>query len=384
MIAKTFYGLESILSEELKQIGAINIEPINRAVSFFGDQSVMYKANYLCYTAIRILKPIANFTAANEDELYKNLRTIDWWDYMDVDQTLSIDAVVNKSVITHSKYAALKSKDAIVDRFREKYNKRPSVDIENPDLRINIHIFKEQCTVSLDSSGSSLHKRGYRGVVDKAPLNEVLAAGLVKLSGWDGKTDLIDPMCGSGTILIEAAMQAFGIPAGYYRTNFGFKHWKDYDEKLWNDILNDSLSLQKDFEYEIIGTDHSFKAFSIAKENFRSSMFHKDIELRHCSFEELKHDFEGGTIITNPPYGERLEESDIISLYQMIGDQLKTNYKGFNAWILSGNLEALKFVGLRPSKKIMVFNGAIECRFAKFEIYAGSRKASKSGTQNNL
>ena len=381
MIAKTFYGLESVLADELSAIGAKEVEPINRAVSFKGDQELMYKANYLCYTAIRILKPIASFTANDESELYNELLKMKWWNYMDVDQTLAIDAVVSKSNITHSKFAALKSKDAIVDCFRKKYDKRPSVDVENPDLRINIHIFKEKCSVSLDSSGSSLHKRGYRDQVDKAPLNEVLAAGLVKLSGWDGKTDLLDPMCGSGTLLIEAAMQAYGIPAGYYRKDFGFKHWNDFDQKLWDQICEDALDNQIDFEHEIIGTDHSKKAISIAKLNLKSSKFHKDIELRNTDFEDLLMPFENGTIISNPPYGERLEEDDIIGLYKMIGDQLKTKYQGWKAWILSGNLEALKFVGLRPSKKIIVFNGALECRFANFEIYAGSRKASKLNQQ---
>ena len=229
MIAKTFFGLEEVLAEELKNIGADNVEPISRAVSFEGDLSIMYKANYLCYTAIRILKPIATFTVGNEENLYDQIKKIPWWDYMDIKQTLAIDAVLSYSQITHSKFAALKSKDAIVDAFRDKFGERPSVDPINPDLRINIHIYRENCTVSIDSSGSSLHKRGYRIAVDKAPLNEVLAAGLIKLSGWDGSTHLIDPMCGSGTILIEAALQAFGIAAGYYRKDFGFKHWKDFD-----------------------------------------------------------------------------------------------------------------------------------------------------------
>ncbi|MBU1011394.1 MAG: class I SAM-dependent RNA methyltransferase [Bacteroidetes bacterium] len=378
MIATTFFGLESILADELTAIGATKVEPINRAVSFEGNKSTMYKANYLCYTAIRILKPIASFTCADENELYDQLLKIEWWNYMDVDQTLAIHAVVSNSVITHSKFAALKSKDAVVDAFRNKYGRRPNVDVDNPDLQINIHIFRENCSVSLDSSGSSLHKRGYRGQVDKAPLNEVLAAGLVKLSEWNGQTDLIDPMCGSGTLLIEAAMQAYGIPAGFYRKDFGFMYWNDFDKDLWEEICKEALLNQKDFNHQIIGIDHSFKAISIAKENLISARFHKDIELRHTSFEELPTPFKNGTLITNPPYGDRLEESDIIGLYKMIGDQLKTKYAGFKAWVLSGNLDALKFVGLRPSKKIIVFNGPIECRFAKFEVYEGSRKFSKS------
>ncbi len=378
MIAKTFHGLESILADELIAIGAKKVEPITRAVSFEGNLELMYKANYLCYTAVRILKPIASFTAIDENELYDQLLKIEWWKYMDVDQTLAINAVVNNSVINHSKFAALKSKDAVVDAFRNKFGRRPDVDVDNPDLRINIHIYKENVSVSLDSSGGSLHKRGYRTEVDKAPLNEVLAAGLIKLSGWDGKTDFLDPMCGSGTLLIEAAMQAYGIPAGYYREDFGFKHWNDFDKELWDRICKEALDNQKDFECEILGIDRSNKAISIARENVRSARFHKDIELRNTSFEELPTPFKNGTIVTNPPYGDRLDEEDIVGLYQMIGDQLKTKYAGFKAWVLSGNLSALKFVGLRPSKKIIVFNGPIECRFAMFEVYEGSRKFSKS------
>lgn len=374
MIAKTFFGLEEVLAEELKNIGAENVEPISRAVSFKGDLSIMYKANYLCYTAIRILKPIATFTVGNEEDLYNEIKKIDWWDYMDVKQTLAIDAVLSYSQITHSKFAALKSKDAVVDKFRDKFGERPSVDPINPDLRINIHIYRENCTVSLDSSGSSLHKRGYRIAVDKAPVNEVLAAGMIKLSGWDGKTNLIDPMCGSGTILIEAALQAFGVAAGYYRKDFGFKHWKDYDAELWGKIQDDALDNQKDFEYRIIGSDRSYKAISIAEENLKSARLHKDIELRKSSLEDLTFPISEGVMITNPPYDERLDEDDIKGLYQMIGDQMKQKFKGFNCWILSGNLEVLKFVGLRPSRKIVMYNGAIECRFAKFEIYSGSKK----------
>lgn len=375
MIAKTFFGLEEVLAEELKNIGAEDIEPINRAVSFLGDLSVMYKANYLCYTAIRVLKPIATFSVSNENELYDQIKLIPWWDFMDVDQTLAIDAVLSYSQITHSKFAALKSKDAIVDAFRDKFGKRPSVDPVNPDLRINIHIFRENCTVSIDSSGNSLHKRGYRIAVDKAPLNEVLAAGLIKLSGWDGNTHLIDPMCGSGTILIEAAMQAFGIAAGYYRKDFGFKHWKDFDAVLWKKIQDEALDMQKDFEYRIIGSDRSYKAISIAEENLKNARLHKDIELRKSTLEDLSFPINEGVMITNPPYDERLDEADIKGLYQMIGDQLKQKFQGFNAWVLSGNLEVLKFVGLRPSRKIIIYNGPIECRFAKFEIYGGSKKA---------
>lgn len=378
MIAKTFYGLEAELAKELKAIGATEIEEISRAVSFKGDLECMYKANYLCYTALRILKPIAKFEVEDENDLYNEVKRIQWWNYMDVDQTLAINSVVSYSNITHSQYASLKSKDAIADGFREKFRRRPSVDLDNPDLRINIHIYKNQCTVSLDSSGSSLHKRGYRGVVDKAPLNEVLAAGLIKLSGWEGQTNFYDPMSGSGTLLIEAAMQARNTPAGHYRSSFGFMEWKDYDEKLWNKIVKEASENLKDFEYKIIGTDHSMKAVEFAKRNIRSAGFERYIEIKRSKLQNFELPISEGLMVTNPPYGERLEEDDIVELYKMIGDQLKQKFQGFNAWILSGNLDALKFVGLRPSRKIQVYNGAIECKFAKFEIYKGSKKQSKN------
>ncbi len=374
MIAKTFFGLEEVLSDELRNIGAENIEVLNRAVSFQGDKEVMYKANYLCYTAIRVLKPIATFTVLNEADLYKHVRAIPWWNYMDVNQTLAVDAVLTHSKITHSKFAALKTKDAIVDGFRHKFNERPSVDPLNPDLKINVHIFKESCTLSLDSSGDSLHKRGYRDAVDKAPMNEALAAGLIKLSGWHGQTNFIDPMCGSGTLLIEAAMQAFGIAPGYYRKGFGFMKWKDFDLALWGKVKKEAFDLQKDFDHRIIGSDRSFKAISIAKENIRNAKFHKDIEINKTSFEHIQVPVNEGVLISNPPYDERLLETDIKGLYQMIGDQFKNKFQGFNCWVLSGNLQVLKFVGLKPSRKIIIYNGPIECRFAKFEIYKGSKK----------
>lgn len=391
MIAKTFFGLEKVLAEELELIGATEIQEVNRAVVFYGDKKTMYKANYLCNTAIRILKPIHEFQVRNEEELYNNIRKMQWWKLMDLEQTFAIDAVLNYSSITHSKYAGLKVKDAIADCFRDKMARRPSVDLADPDLRVNIHIFREKCTVSLDSSSISLHKRGYRITADKAPLNEVLAAGLIKLTGWKGDSDFIDPMCGSGTLLIEAALQAMGIPSGYYRKNFGFMHWKDFDKELWENIKTEALDLQKDFEHRIIGSDRSFKAISIAKENIKFARLHKDIDIRQISFDKFQPKGDNGILVFNPPYGERMETNDIVGLYKMMGDTLKSSFEGFDAWILSGNLDALKFVGLRPSRKIQVYNGAIECRFAKFEIYRGSKKqkyqnkdVNKTEDNNNL
>lgn len=378
LIAKTLFGLEEILAGDLTGIGALDVEILKRAVSFRGDNELMYKANYLCRTALRILKPIAGFEVDNEDDLYRNVRKIEWWKYMDVDDTLAIDGVVSNSVFTHSKYVALKTKDAIVDSFREKFDKRPSVNIVNPTLRINTHIYKNQCTLSLDSSGDSLHKRGYRIITDKAPINEVLAAGMILLSGWQKDCNFVDPMCGSGTILIEAALFANNIPPGYYRKGFGFEKWKDFDADLWNNIKKESLSEQTEFEYKIIGSDSSRKAIGIAKQNKRFASLHKDIEICYNSIENQVPPEGKGMLITNPPYGERLKSDDLIQLYKTIGDVLKKKYNGYTAWIISSDPEVLKFVGLKPSKKIILFNGPLECRFAKYEIYEGSRKRRQS------
>jgi len=377
MVAKTMNGLEEILANELNDIGATDIEISNRAVSFKGDTSTMYKANYWCRTALHILKPIANFYIRREEDLYKKIYDIKWEEYLDETSTLAVDAVVNASVMNHSHYAALKTKDAIVDRFRDLTDRRPSVDTENPDVRINIHLFKNLCNVSIDSSGYSLHKRGYRIKTGAAPISEVLAAGMILLSGWDKKCNFIDPMCGSGTIVCEAALIANNIPPGYYRKAFGFEKWRDFDKELWEKIKTDALSDQYEFEYEIVGSDISRESIEIAIENAKSAKLHKDISFKVSSFETQIPPEGGGVMVCNPPYGERIVPDDIIKLYQEIGNGLKKNYKGYNAWIISSDINALKFIGLRPTRKIALFNGALDCRFAKFEIYEGSKRTHK-------
>ena len=367
-------GLENVLAKELIDIGATDIEILKRAVGFKGTNALIYKANYLCRTALRILKPIANFEVNDEDELYEQIGKILWWEYMNVEDTFAVDSVVSYSNLNHSKYVALKTKDAIVDQFRNKYKKRPSIDTENPVLRINIHIFRNNCTVSLDSSGDSLHKRGYRKSGGLAPINEVLSAGLILLSGWKKDCNFIDPMCGSGTILIEAALYANNIPSGYYRKNFAFEKWKDFDKYVWEQIKKEVLLKEDEFKYKIIGTDISKYAIKNAIENIRFAKLHKDIELNSDSIEYFNPPEGQGIMITNPPYGERLNTDNIIELYKLIGDTLKNKYTGYTAWIISGDLNALKFIGLRPSRKIQVYNGKLECKFAKFEIYKGSKK----------
>lgn len=377
MIAKTMAGLEEVLMQELSDLGAEDIQRLPRAVKFFGDKALMYKANYWCRTALRILKPIASFEVKNEQDLYDKIRTISWYKLLPVEGTLAIDTHFSNAIFRNSMFISLKAKDAIVDQFRDMFNKRPSIDIENPDLRISLHILSNICTVSLDSSGNSLHKRGYRKRTTQAPINEVLAAGLILLSGWDKKSDFIDPMCGSGTLPIEAAMIANNLPSGYYIENFGFQKWSDFDRRLWKTIKDEALVQQADYEGRIIGSDISGKAIAIAEENLKFAKLHKDIELQILPLHKQKPLSSSGVMIMNPPYGERMVVDDIIKLYQEIGNTLKQNFAGFNSWVISSDLDALKYIGLKPSKKIIVFNGPLECRFNKFEVYEGSKKAVK-------
>ena len=377
MVAKTMAGLEGVLADELTVLGAENVEPLYRAVSFEGDKALMYKANYCCRTALRILKPIKSFVARNELMLYNNIFKINWHEYFNINETFAIDAVVSGNYFKHSQYAALKVKDAIADEFRQHFGARPSVDVDNPDLRINIHIENEKVTLSLDSSGESLHKRGYRKTVDKAPISEVLAAGMVKLTGWKYDCNFVDCMCGSGTIPIEAAMCAMNIPAGYFRDKFGFMTWHDFDKKLWEKIQEEADDAIQDFDYEIFASDHSAKAVEIAKANIASAHLNHDIKLSKQDMFTMTPPEGGGIMIINPPYGERLEERDIISLYKSIGDALKKNFKGFEAWIISSNKDVLKQIGLKPSSKIVLYNGPLECKFEKFEIFEGSYKEMK-------
>ncbi len=377
MLAKTFSGLEEVLAAELTRIGANRVRIVKRGVMFFGDKKLLYKANYLCRSALRILKPIASFKAINETELYNEVGKIDWQEYLGLKNTFSIDGITSYSNITHSKYLALKTKDAIVDQFRNKFGKRPNVNKENPDVAINVRIFKNEATISLDSSGESLHKRGYRVATGPAPMNEVLAAGLILISGWKGNSNFIDPMCGSGTIPIEAALFACNIPAGYYRDDYSFKKWNDYDPELWAQVVNEAKENIRNIDFQIIGSDWSGRILQTAKENVISAGLEETITLRTNFIADTDPPKPPGFLVTNPPYGERIKTDDIISLYKGIGDALKKEFAGYAAWIISSNREALKFVGLRPSRNVRVFNGQLECRFSKFEMYAGTKNKKK-------
>lgn len=378
MVAKTFRGLEDVLFSELETLGAIDLVKGNRMVEFAGNQEMLYKANFHLRTALKILKPIYEFKIKNENELYKSIQTIDWSEYFDLKSTFAVDSVVFSNNFTHTKYVALKVKDAIVDQFRDKFGKRPYVDVEDPDLRINIHISNETCTVSLDSSGDSLHKRGYRIKTNKAPLNEVLAAGMILLSGWDKKSLFIDPMCGSGTLVIEAAMMAHNVPPGLYRKKFGFETWKDFNSDLLEDIYEEE-SPENKIDINIIGADISEIATRITSENIDNAALKKRIDIITKPINDfIPPKDEYGTIITNPPYGERLKKDEINGFYKELGDKFKKSFKGYNIWLISSNFGAIKHIGLHPSKKLILYNGALECKFLNYEIYEGSKKRKDS------
>lgn len=374
MIAKTVSGLEAGLKAELDRIGASNAEIMNRSVSFEGDKACMYRANYLCRLALRILMPIHVFEIKEQEDLYKGIRAIPWEDFLDTSSTLAVDAVISYTVFTNSQYVAQKTKDAVVDRFRDRTGIRPSVDLDNPGLRINVHLFRDTCTVSLDSSGESLHKRGYRKQTGIAPINEVLAAGLLHLSGWDTRTTLLDPMCGSGTFLIEAGMLTSEIPAGYFRNEFGFMKWKDYDPGLWEKVKNEADNrINKQSGQKIFGFDKSVLILKKANENIGFAGLDRMIYLKRVAFEDSVPPSPEGMIIMNPPYDERIKIDDSVAFYKMIGNVLKRKYSGFVAWVISSDMEAVKFIGLKPSAKFKVFNGPLECKFQGFKLYEGKK-----------
>lgn len=376
MVAKTLFGFEELLVKELKQLGAQDVKAGVRNVSFVGDKGFMYKANLALRTAIKILKPIKTFRVSNEDDLYKQVYNIKWEKYLKATGSLAIDATVHSKHFTHSKFIALKTKDAIVDRFRDNGGVRPNVDLRFPDLKINVHIDRSVCTISLDTSGESLHRRGYKLATNIAPINEVLAAGLIMLSGWDGQSDFMDPMCGSGTMLAEAAMIACNIPPNLMRKEFAFERWEDWDVDLFEKIEESLLKKTRDFHHKIIGYDKSPSAVHKAKENIKNAHLDEFITIKHEDF--FKTQRPGGEqklhMVFNPPYGERLD-IQMEQFYKQIGDTLKQNYPNTDAWFITSNLEALKHVGLRPSRKIKLFNAKLESRLVKYQIYEGSKKA---------
>lgn len=375
MLAKTFKGLEDVLAQELTELGANNIHIERRAVSFSGDKALMYKANLYLRTASRILKPILTFRAKDADEVYETVKKIDWTQYMSIQTGFSIDSTVYSEEFRHSKYVTYRVKDAIADFFMEREGKRPSVKITQPDLYINVHISDTTVTISLDSSGESLHKRGYRVANTEAPINEALAAGMILMTGWKGETDFYDPMCGSGTLLIEAALIAQNIAPGIFRQNYAFCKWADFDADLWSDIYNDD-SNERAFTHHIYGSDASFYAVQAALKNIKEAGMGRFIDVKQIRLQEIKREEQTSALVMmNPPYGERLaQDKDVLRLYADIGTALKHQFTGSTAWIISSNEEALKCIGLHPNKKVHLMNGELDCLFNCYELFSGERK----------
>jgi putative N6-adenine-specific DNA methylase len=380
IIAKTFAGLEELLAQEVKEAGGLKIEPIKRGVKFEADEEVLYRCLLSLRTVLRLLVPIFKFKAHTEKDLYFKVKKLAWEEYMDLNQTFAIDCVANSKVFNHSKFVALRVKDAICDRFRANNDdQRPDVHVKNPDVPINVHVNNLDVTILLDVSGFSLHKRGYRTNDHRAPLNEALAAGILMLSGWDKKTDLYDPMCGSGTILVEAATMVQNIaPRLFSSKMFALEKWDNFNLQLWKKVKKELKQQIEPSSVKITGTDISPKAVQMAVFSARDAAVDDIIEIGQADFFRRKNNQKSGFIICNPPYGERLQEEDIISFYKEIGNTFKREYGGFEAWLLSGNLQALKFIGLKPSKKIPLKNAALDVKLQKYEMYIGSKKASKN------
>ncbi|PTM14108.1 MAG: RNA methyltransferase [Bacteroidetes bacterium] len=375
MLVKTLAGLEEVLAEELRTLGATEVVLLKRAVRCEGDLSLLYRANLWLRTGLRILIPVETFAAPTEKELYNFLREIDWSRYIHIDQTFAVDVVTQSVHLTHSHFLALRTKDAIVDWFRDhNRGKRPDIDTREADIRIHLHIDSlDRATLLLDSSGDGLHRRGYRTEGGPAPLNEVLAAGLVKLSGWQPGQPLVDMMCGSGTILIEAGLMATNQPPSMNR-NFCFENWPDFDRELWQQIKQEAKAVQQPYLIPIVGLDKDFKAFRIAENNIAAAHLEEVIFIQRMSFQNYQPPAGPGMVISNPPYGLRVEDDNLGMLYKEIGDKLKTDFLDYQAWLFSGNMEALKSVGLRASRKISLLNGQLECKFQRYDIYAGTKK----------
>ena len=375
MIAKTFKGMEEVLAGELVALGANNVQTERRAVSFTGDKQLLYRANFCLRTASRILVPILTFKAKDADEVYEHVKQLDWSQYMTLQTGFQIDSTVYSETFRHSRYVTYRVKDAIADWWIEREGKRPNVRLSDPDLMLNVHIANETVTLSLDSSGESLHKRGYRVANTEAPINEALAAGMLLIAGWKGETDFYDPMCGSGTLLIEAALIAQNIAPGIFRKGFAFEKWRDFDKELFEFIYNDD-SQERPFTHHIYGSDASFYAVQAALKNVKAAGLQRCIDVKQIRLQEIKREATPALVMVNPPYGERLaQDKDVLRLYADIGTTFKHQFAGSTAWIISSNEDALKCIGLKPSKRIHLMNGELDCLFNLYELFAGERKS---------
>ena len=373
MIAKTFQGLEEVLAKELVALGANNVQIGRRMVSFTGDKAMMYKANFHLRTAVRILKPIMHFKASSADEVYEVIKAVDWEQYLDWGSTFSVDSVVYSDIFRHSKFVAYRVKDAIADYFNEKHGRRPSVRINNPDLVFHIHIAGEDCTLAFDSSGESLHRRGYRVETGAAPINEVLAAGMIMLTGWSGECDLIDPMCGSGTIPIEAALIARNIAPGVFRQGYAFEKWKDFDSELFRSIYEDD-SAEREFKHKIYGYDVDGRMVACARRNVKSAMMGDVIEIECRDIKDFVEPADRAMMIVNPPYGERLVLENLLNIYKELGSRLKHSFQGNEAWVISSSYDCFDSIGLKASARIPLYNGDLDCEFRKYELFQGKYK----------
>ncbi len=373
LIAKTFMGLENVLAQELTQIGANNVQIGRRMVSFTGNKELMYRANFQLHTAIRILKPIRHFKAHSAEDVYEEVQKLDWSKYIGEGKTFSVDSVVYSDEFRNSRFVTYKVKDAIVDQFRERTGNRPNISVANPDIKLSIHIAEDDATLCLDSSGESLHRRGYRQESVEAPLNEVLAAGMILMTGWKGETDFIDPMCGSGTLLVEAALIARNISPGVFRKEFAFEKWPDFDQELFDHIYNDD-SQEREFNHKIYGYDIDMKAVNTANFNVRAAGLTQIIEVKQADFKDFKKPANKSIIVTNPPYGERISTPNLLGTYKMIGERLKHEFGGNEAWVLSYKEECFESIGLKPSIKIPLYNGSLECEFRKYTMFDGKLK----------
>ncbi|VXD13651.1 class I SAM-dependent RNA methyltransferase [Marinoscillum sp. 108] len=374
---KTLFGLEEILAEEVRKIGGQNVEVQKRSVSCEGDMHFLYSANLNLRTALKVLVPVYNFTARTEQQLYDQVMRHDWSKYLNINQTFAIDNTVFSEFFRHSQYAALKTKDAIVDQFRNRTGKRPSVDIKTPDIQFDLYGFKDQFTISLDSSGDTLNRRGYREPGHEAPLNEVLGAGLLHLAGWNKSIPLIDPMCGTGTILIEAAMMGQNIPPQINRHDFGFKNWSNFHPTVWNQVVSEAKAGIRKAQLNITGGDIDGDAVLMVNKSLRKFKLSDSVTVTRQDVRDHRPKTPDGMIISNPPYGERIGRENTNDFYKSIGDVLKNNFTGFDAWLMSSNMEAFKHIKLRASKKIVLFNGPLECKFQKYEMYRGSKEEAK-------
>lgn len=376
LVAKTLYGLEEVLARELASLGAENIKAGNRAVTFEGSKALLYKVNYNSRLALSFLVPVAEYSIFKPTDLYDGASKVQWEKYLDPSNTFAITSVVTSKHFTHSGYPALVVKDAIADYFRKKTSKRPDVDPRSPDLQINLHISHDRVTISLDSTVMPLYKRGYREEQGVAPLNEVLAAGIIMLSGWKANTPLTDPMCGSGTIVAEAGLMACNVAPGYFRKKFGFMRWRDFDDSLFRSIKEDAEKLVCKSPVPIFGSDISAEAVRIARSNIVGCGLTEVVTIEEADFLTSTPVAGGGTLIMNPPYGQRVGLNDQGAFYREMGSRLKHFYNGYKAWIISGDRDALQAIGLKTFKKFDLYNGNIECRLNGYDLYEGSKKNS--------